>query len=466
MRRTLVYSLLLLFMLLIACNTAQTAKSEITDVPLELDPLALPAIPTTARYYVALNGTDAQSCVGGTKTKPFVSIQKAIECVKPGDTVFLRGGRYIMPTTPDFAAYTYLEEANSGTENARITFMSHPDEWAVLDFSKLTGGQDTERVYFDGADWIVFRDLEIYKSPQQGIYLEDDANDNIFINVVIKESWGTGFQIYKGSRNLVMCSDAINSGKNNRVDPGNSDGFSSGGQGGSSFYNRFYYNLSDHNADDGFDSWVSQRSVFVMDISSNNGYNGGNGIGFKLGPGPVPNKIFGINTAWTTDPPRKDWFQANGIVRRNISFGNSAGFESNSGAGNVLDNNTAWNNEENFVMYKNENNPNNAFNTLQNNLSYQGGLQYLSSTRELTNSWNLSITNPRFASLTSSNAGFLSLTALSPAIDKGTKLAWLTSYRGFAPDLGALELGRQIASLRASCPKRPQTFLVNTARAF
>jgi parallel beta-helix repeat protein len=434
---------------LVACLTTQPVTLET-----ELSSLALPPVPTSARYYVAVNGSNNQSCAGGSKNTPFASIQKAIECVQPGDTVFLRGGRYMMPAAPDLAAYIYFEEADSGTENARITFMSHPGEWAILDFSSLRGGQDAERVYFNGADWIVFRNLEIYKSPAQGIYLENNANNNLFVNLVIRESWGSGLQIYKGSRNLVMCSDAIDNGKNNTVDPGNSDGFGSGGQGGPSVDNRFFFNLSQRNTDDGFDSWVSQRSVFVNNISSNNGYNGGNGVGFKLGPGPVPKNVFGITTGWTTDPPRSDWFQAKGVIRRNIAYGNLSGFESNSGAGNVLDNNTAWNNDENFVMYKNNNNPNNALNILRNNLSYQGGLQYLASIQEITNSWNLALANPGFVSLNPASSSFLTLQANSPAIDKGTILPSTKIYAGAAPDLGALELGKQIASLRATCPKR------------
>jgi parallel beta-helix repeat protein len=446
MRRIAGFFLCAVMMVLSSCS------QDVSGVEL-VETLVLPKVPVTARYYVSLAGSDTQTCSGGSKIKPFASIQKAVECVKPGDTVFLRGGRYFMPTTPEFAAYIYLE--TSGTQAAPITFMSHPGEWAILDFSRLKGGVDTERVYFAGADWIVFRDMEIYKSPRQGIYLEGNANNNYFINLVIKESWGSGLQIYRGSRNLVMCSDAIENGKNNTVDPGNSDGFGSGGQGGPSIDNRFFFNHSQRNTDDGFDSWVSQRSVFVQNISSNNGYGGGNGIGFKLGPGPVPNNIFGITTGWTTDPPRADWYQAKGVIRRNIAYGNLAGFDSNSGAGNVLDNNTAWNNDENFVMYKNNNNPNNALNTLRNNLSYQGGLQALASIQETTNSWDLAVANPGFVSLNPASSSFLTLPSNSPAIDKGTILPPAKGYVGAAPDLGALELGKQIASFRATCPKRP-----------
>ncbi|MGL4610966.1 MAG: right-handed parallel beta-helix repeat-containing protein [Trueperaceae bacterium] len=447
---------LLLVLLLTACQTSPLVISNDSETStlVDVDSLAIPSAPTTARYYVALSGSNTQGCNGGTKAQPFASIQKAIECVKPGDTVFLRGGRYLMPTTPEFAAYIYLE--TSGTETAPITFMSQPGEWAILDFSKLKGGEDTERVYIAGADWLVFRNLEIFKSPQQGIYLEQNADHNMFINVVLKESWGTGFQIYQGSSNTVMCSDAVDSGKNNTVDPGNSDGFSSGGQGGPSVNNRLYYNLAHHNADDGFDTWVSQNSFLVRNVSSNNGYNGGNGNGFKLGPGPVPNNRVGYGTGWTTDPPREQWFQAKGTLRRNVAYSNlTSGFDNNSGAGNTLDNNTAWNNPENFTLYKNENNPNNAVNVLRNNLSYQGGLHYLSPTEATKNSWNLGITNPNFASVQPRDSTFLSLAVTSSVVDKGASLPWLTSYAGAAPDLGALELGRNFSWLRSGCPKRP-----------
>jgi hypothetical protein len=310
-------------------------------------------------------------------------------------------------------------------------------------------------VYLDGADWIVIRDLEIYNSPQQGIVITNNANHNRIVNVVLNESWGGGLLIYQGSHNQVYCSDAIDNGKNNTIDPGNSDGFGSTGHGGRSVNNRFYFNVAVHNTDDGFDSWVGQGSVYIGNVSINNGYNGGDGSGFKLGPGPVPDNIFGIGTGWSTDPPQADWFQSKAIVRRNISYGNIVGFDSNSGAGITVDNNTAWKNQRNYVFYKNQSNPNNAINTLNNNISYQGSPLTLQFTQQTTNNWNLSIPNPGFNSLLPSNPSFLSLSSTSPVMDRGTVLPWINAYKGTAPDLGALELGRTIASLRSQCPTRP-----------
>ena len=44
-----------------------------------------------ATYWVAPDGADSQA---GTEAKPFASLRRAQMAVKPGDTVFLRGGVY------------------------------------------------------------------------------------------------------------------------------------------------------------------------------------------------------------------------------------------------------------------------------------------------------------------------------------------------------------------------------------
>jgi hypothetical protein len=44
-------------------------------------------------YYVALDGNDNNA---GTKSQPFATIQKAQTVVQPGDTVYLRGGTYLL----------------------------------------------------------------------------------------------------------------------------------------------------------------------------------------------------------------------------------------------------------------------------------------------------------------------------------------------------------------------------------
>src|SRR5947208_2907896 len=46
-----------------------------------------------AIFYVATDGNDANP---GNKNKPFATIQKAQDAVRPGDTVYVRGGTYQM----------------------------------------------------------------------------------------------------------------------------------------------------------------------------------------------------------------------------------------------------------------------------------------------------------------------------------------------------------------------------------
>ena len=70
-------------------------------------------------FYVAPGGNDANS---GTKRKPFGTIQRACEVAQPGDTVFLREGRYAETLIP----------RQSGRPGAPITFSRYADEQVVL----------------------------------------------------------------------------------------------------------------------------------------------------------------------------------------------------------------------------------------------------------------------------------------------------------------------------------------------
>jgi hypothetical protein len=62
-------------------------------------------------YYVATNGSDSNP---GTQTKPFHTIQKAANTVRPGDTVQVAPGTYT----------NKVEHRTHGTANARIRFVS------------------------------------------------------------------------------------------------------------------------------------------------------------------------------------------------------------------------------------------------------------------------------------------------------------------------------------------------------
>jgi hypothetical protein len=76
---------------------------------------------TGPSYFVeAAKGDDAND---GSKEKPWKTIQHGVRQLKPGDTLYLRGGTY----------YEKVSLTQSGTAEAPITIASYPGELAILD---------------------------------------------------------------------------------------------------------------------------------------------------------------------------------------------------------------------------------------------------------------------------------------------------------------------------------------------
>jgi hypothetical protein len=226
----LVAMIVTLALFVASCSTG-TPPSEISGTaPSSLKPNLAP-VPTSARYYVATNGSDSAS---GSKTSPFKTLAKAAGLVKPGDTVFIRGGTYMLSTSQKLT--------RSGTSGARITFMAHPGEKVVFDFSKnsmRTGG-----IHLVNADWNVVRNITIRYSPQQGIWM-DGADHSQIVNMVLENNCGSGLTVYKGSYNIIAYSISRDNGMRtgsgqcsvNNNNAGNADGFGVGGNGGFSTNN-------------------------------------------------------------------------------------------------------------------------------------------------------------------------------------------------------------------------------------
>ena len=95
--------------------------------------------------------------------------------------------------------------------------------------------------------------------------------------------------------------------------------------------NEVLHNLSQHNSDDGIDTWRSQNGHVAYNISTNNGIGTGNGMGFKIG-GAVP-----------SNGNKSD---------HNLAYNNrAAGFDTNSGMNSLFNFNTSWNNDNaGFVL--------------------------------------------------------------------------------------------------------------------
>ncbi|UCH33795.1 MAG: right-handed parallel beta-helix repeat-containing protein, partial [Armatimonadota bacterium] len=95
-----------------------------------------------ATYFVAPSGADANP---GTLEKPFRTIQRAADVMKPGDTCFARAGVYRETVRP----------ATSGEQGKPITFAAYEDEEVVISGADpITGWRPADgRIYRAATDW-------------------------------------------------------------------------------------------------------------------------------------------------------------------------------------------------------------------------------------------------------------------------------------------------------------------------
>lgn len=91
----------------------------------EIAPEALPPEERSHQFFVSLSGSDANP---GTFSAPFLTLKKALQGRKPGDTVNLRGGVYV-----GYQRFTSLGEA----DKAPITVRSYPGEQAILEATSV-----------------------------------------------------------------------------------------------------------------------------------------------------------------------------------------------------------------------------------------------------------------------------------------------------------------------------------------
>ena len=116
-----------------------------------------------ATYFVAVNGNDNGP---GTADQPWATINHAAEQVEAGDTVVVRGGRYVLPAQ--------VRPRNSGRPDAWITFMGYPGEEPILQAQMLPHsslvqtGLDNGAFQIEGVSYIRVANLTITNSHDVG----------------------------------------------------------------------------------------------------------------------------------------------------------------------------------------------------------------------------------------------------------------------------------------------------------
>ena len=416
-------------------------------------------------FYVAVDGNDENP---GTKEQPFGGIMRAQEAVLPGDTVFVRGGKYVMNENQIARVqriWAYVHDLRkSGEPGKRIHYFAYPNEKPVFDFSGVKPVNKRIVAFNVTGSWIHFRGLSVtgvqvtILTHTQSECFHNEGSHNIYEQLSMHDGQAIGFYLNKGSHNLVFNCDAWN----------NADYTSEGGRGGNVDGFGFHGGPGDvgnvirgcrawFNSDDGYDLIRSAETVVIENCwAFYNGYSTdfeslGDGNGFKAGgwglkkDQRVPDSIKGH------------------VIRFCVAVGNKAnGFYSNHHpAGNVWINNTAYRNGTNFNML----NRNADFTAsvsgfghkLVNNLSLKArtyDTQYIDPKQNelITNGFaeNMKVGEKDFKSLDESllmaprqpdgslpQNDFLRLRKNSKLINKGTEAGF--SYKGRAPDLGVFE---------------------------
>jgi hypothetical protein len=420
------------------------------------------------QIFVSPDGNDTND---GTIESPFWSVQKAQSVASAGDTVYIRGGNYII-TESDiskvednlFACVSFLDK--SGSEDKMIKYWAYPGEQPLFDLTAVKPANQRVVNFWVSGNYIHLKGIEItgvqvtITTHTESYCIYSWGNYNIFENISMHDNKGTALRHRNGGYNIFLNCDAYNNHDDVSEDKkgSNTDGFGchprTGGKG-----NVFRGCRAWFNSDDGYDCIRSSEDIiFDSCWAFYNGYSQsfsslGDGNGFKIGgyaydeaskiPDPIPS-----NT-----------------VRFCIAVRNKAnGFYSNHHLnGNTWLNNSAYKNSYNYNMVNRESPESQNINVdgynhvLKNNLGYDGRsgeTAYLDASQNtlVTNSFemNLVLTDDDFISLDESalmaprKAGgslpdidFMKIATSSGLMDAGTDIGF--PFFGYAPEPGAFE---------------------------
>ena len=253
-------------------------------------------------YYVASTGSNANP---GTLSEPFLTIQAAQSAVVAGDTVYVRGGTYVM-STDQVASYSsiwaYVTLLNkSGTAGKRINYWAYPGEKPVFDYTNIKPANYRINAFEVTGSWIHLKGLEVTgvqvtittSNTQSICFSANGGSNNIYEMLSMHDGMAIGFYLTRGSNNLILNCDAYRNNDNvslsgGGVNGGNVDGFGNHPSAGG-VNNIFRGCRAWFNSDDGFDCISAHEStVFDNCWAFYNGYaagfiSRGDGNGFKAG---------------------------------------------------------------------------------------------------------------------------------------------------------------------------------------
>lgn len=400
-------------------------------------------ISNTAGKTIYVSPSGSSSNDGSAFSKGY-DIITGISKAFAGDTVLLEGGKYTIPYNS--SRKNTITISISGQSEKNISIMGENNKIAEIDFSypdnsKILNSSITSIGLEVTGSYLNFKNIAITRAGYQGAYIS--GKHITFENCIFYKNWNSGIEINKGGSYITLKNcDAYGNYDGKYKNGGMADGFAikqTMGPGNKVIGCRAW-----ENSDDGYDTYDSPEFVIFENCwAINNGFDQGNGNGFKVG-----------------GSPDKNVGQKN-ILKNCIAIGNKVkGFDQNNNtAGVTVYNCTSYKNGTNYGfggpvsegqhIFKNcislNGESSDMFgNALQASNSWNAGFSVNASDFESLDTLLASIKRNPDGSLPQTN--LLRLKPTSSLIDAGVDVGII--FNGEKPDLGAFEFG-QVASIRA-----------------
>ncbi|WP_026712418.1 right-handed parallel beta-helix repeat-containing protein [Flavobacterium daejeonense] len=305
-------------------------------------------------FYVAPSGKDSND---GSFDYPVETIQKAQELANSGDTVFIRGGKYVMredQISQQKRIWAYVTLLGKDG----ISYLAYKNEKPLFDYTNVKPQGKRVIAFLVSANRIHLKGLEItgvqvtIKTHTQSECFEVQGSNNTLEQLDMHDNMAIGVYMLSGSNNLILNCDAHDNwdsvsegGKG-----GNTDGFGCHLQKGS-VNNVFRGCRAWFNSDDGFDLISNAEPVLIENCwAFYNGYSKGfvgraDGNGFKAGGYGKGKRPYQDIVENYTPIPRN-------TIRFCLAVRNKqSGFYANHHLeGNFWYNNTAYKNRRNYNM--------------------------------------------------------------------------------------------------------------------
>ena len=410
--------LILKVVLVVACLACRPTDTQQVGQDVKHSNVGSKFANNAAIYYVAPDGNDMNP---GNLRYPFKTLEKALEIVKPGETIYVRGGTYHCDKTILFD--------KSGEEGKPIRVWAYKNEKPEFDFSEAWN----EGLLIKVAYWHL-RGLIVTGTERAAVCLKSIyAHHNTIEYMTTYGNESSGVLVQSGAAdNLILNCDS-----HHNFDPAtngqNADGMvaSFGFGSGNTFRGCRAWN----NADDGFDFGpLLSKGVRVESCYAwRNGQNlwnhplwEGNSNGFKLWRAEIPHILIRC-VAW--DHAYYGFKVKSGKVYNCTAFQNLAGYSAH------MNRSTAKTNVRNNISWPDNNLIRSQVHGEHNSWNEATGLRLTADDFLSTN--DSDITGPRNLDGSVPESDFLRLARGSDAIDSGTDVE--LPYMGKAPDLGAFE---------------------------